>query len=53
MTAIVRIPSSFAICAITGAAPVPVPPPMPAVINTRFVPFSTSVIDDLLSSAAF
>ncbi len=30
----VKIPISFAIRATTGAAPVPVPPPMPAVINT-------------------
>ena len=49
----VKMPSSFAICAITGAAPVPVPPPIPAVMNTRSVPFKISVIDDLLSSAAF
>ena len=28
-------PCSFAICATTGAVPVPVPPPMPAVMNTR------------------
>ena len=27
-----------AICAITGAAPVPVPPPMPAVTNTMCAP---------------
>ena len=30
----VSIPISFAILAITGAAPVPVPPPIPAVTNT-------------------
>ena len=51
--ATVKMPSSLAICAITGAAPVPVPPPMPAVINTRSAPFKTSVKEDLLSSAAF
>ena len=49
----VRMPSSLAICAITGAAPVPVPPPIPAVINTRSAPFKTSVIEVLLSSADF
>jgi|UPI00043FE859 hypothetical protein len=32
-TATVRMPASSAACAITGAAPVPVPPPMPAVTN--------------------
>src|SRR5690606_6266874 len=31
-------PSSRAISAITGAAPVPVPPPMPAVMKTRSAP---------------
>ena len=33
-TATVSMPSSLASCAITGAAPVPVPPPIPQVINT-------------------
>jgi hypothetical protein len=33
-TPTVRMPSSLAARAITGAAPVPVPPPMPAVTNT-------------------
>ena len=37
-TATVRMPSSRAICATTGAAPVPVPPPMPAVMNTMCTP---------------
>ena len=31
---------SRAISATTGAAPVPVPPPIPAVTNTRSAPFS-------------
>ena len=34
----VRMSIAFASRAITGAAPVPVPPPMPAVMNTIFVP---------------
>ena len=33
-TPTVKIPISFAICATIGAAPVPVPPPIPAVMNT-------------------
>ena len=33
----VRIPISLAIDATIGAAPVPVPPPIPAVIKTIFV----------------
>ena len=33
-TATVKTPSSLASLAMTGAAPVPVPPPIPAVINT-------------------
>jgi hypothetical protein len=32
----------LAICATTGAPPVPVPPPMPAVMNTMSAPPSTS-----------
>ena len=51
-TAIVRIFISLAILAITGAAPVPVPPPIPAVINKRSVPLIASVSASLLSSAA-
>ena len=46
------MPRSFAILATTGAAPVPVPPPIPAVINTISAPVSTSVRASLLSSAA-
>ena len=47
-TATVNTPSSFATLAITGAAPVPVPPPIPAVMKSisvsskRFLIFSTS-----------
>ncbi len=37
-TATVRMPSSRAISATTGAAPVPVPPPMPAVMNSMSAP---------------
>ena len=33
----VRMPISWAVLAMTGAAPVPVPPPMPAVMNTILV----------------
>ena len=51
-TATVRIFMSRAIFAITGAAPVPVPPPMPAVMNRRSVSFIASVSKSLLSSAA-
>ena len=37
-TPTVRMPISRAVLAITGAAPVPVPPPMPAVTNTMCAP---------------
>ena len=37
-TATVRMPRLFAISAMTGAAPVPVPPPMPAVMNSMSAP---------------
>ena len=50
-TATVRIPASCARRATTGAAPVPVPPPMPAVINTMSTPFSAASISSLFSSA--
>ncbi len=50
----VRIPISFATAAITGAAPVPVPPPIPAVINSIFVlPSKISLISSIFSIAAF
>ena len=51
-TAMVRAPSSLAHCAATGAAPVPVPPPMPAVTNTMSAPVKAFVRSSLDSSAA-
>ena len=39
-TAIVSAPSSLARLAMTGAAPVPVPPPSPVVTNTMSAPVS-------------
>ena len=52
-TPTVNISFSLAIRAITGAAPVPVPPPIPAVINSILVLDSNnSVIRSMLSSAA-
>ena len=49
----VRRPISLATRAISGAAPVPVPPPIPAVMKTIFVPSSSIVrISSSLSSAA-
>ena len=48
----VRIPSSFDISATAGAAPVPVPPPIPHVTNTISAPFIISVISSRFSSAA-
>ena len=50
-TPMVKIPISFAVEATIGAAPVPVPPPIPAVTNTISAPLNTSDISDLLSSA--
>ena len=41
-TATVKMPISFASCATTGAAPVPVPPPKPAVMNSMSAPSMTS-----------
>ena len=52
-TPTVRIPISLAIFATTGAAPVPVPPPMPQVTNTISAPFNACEISSELSSAAF
>ena len=46
-------PKTIAICATTGAAPVPVPPPIPAVINTRSQSFNASEMLAFVSSAAF
>src|SRR5215472_9510027 len=51
-TPTVRMPSSRATLAITGAAPVPVPPPMPAVTNTMWAPERWSRISSIASSAA-
>ena len=50
--ATVTIPNFLAILAITGKAPVPVPPPKPAVKNNIFVFLSSSEIKSILSSAA-
>src|ERR1700722_9502704 len=51
-TPTVRMPSSLAQRATTGAAPVPVPPPMPAVTNTMWAPARGSRISSITSSAA-
>src|SRR5262245_652522 len=51
-TATVRMPRSFASDATTGAAPVPVPPPSPAVMKTMSAPSSSRVIVSGSSSAA-
>ena len=51
-TPTVKAPESLAIFATTGAAPVPVPPPLPAVTNTMSAPHRASSISALFSSAA-
>jgi hypothetical protein len=51
-TPTVRAPQSRATWAMTGAAPVPVPPPMPAVTKTMSAPEIASAICWMLSSAA-
>ena len=51
-TAIVRAPCSLALAATTGAAPEPVPPPRPAVTNTRSAPDTARPIHSASSSAA-
>ena len=53
-TPIVRSPRSLATLATTGAAPVPVPPPIVAVTNTIFVRSSSSwlMLSMLLSASA-
>src|SRR5712692_4916735 len=51
-TATVRQPSPLAMSAIIGAAPVPVPPPIPAVTNTMSAPSSASAISSFDSRAA-
>mmetsp|Transcript_70132 Transcript_70132/g.222356 ORF Transcript_70132/g.222356 Transcript_70132/m.222356 type:complete len:205 (+) Transcript_70132:209-823(+) len=48
----VRIPICLAIDAITGAAPLPVPPPIPAVTKTMSAPISACSTSILLSLAA-
>jgi hypothetical protein len=50
--ATVRTPSSRATWATTGAAPVPVPPPMPATMKTMSAPVRASRSRAWLSSAA-
>ena len=52
-TPTVKIPCSFAIFATTGAAPVPVPPPIPQVTKTISAPFTAADNSSMLSSAAF
>lgn len=51
-TPTVRMPRSLAISATTGAAPDPVPPPIPAVTNTKSAPATACAISSRLSSAA-
>lgn len=51
-TATVRMPASMHVSAITGAAPVPVPPPIPAVMNTMWDPSIISKISSFDSNAA-
>ena len=51
-TATVRAPSSLLISAMTGAPPVPVPPPMPAVMKTMSLPSRACLTSSMLSSAA-
>ena len=51
-TAIVSAPCSFAISATIGAAPDPVPPPRPEVMNTMSEPSRAWAIFSLSSSAA-
>ena len=51
-TPTVKTPNSRAACAMIGAAPVPVPPPMPAVIKHMCAPARWSTICSMLSSAA-
>ena len=43
-TATVRMPLSLAIFAITGEAPVPVPPPIPAVMKSIWMPLSMTTL---------
>mmetsp|Transcript_37092 Transcript_37092/g.54524 ORF Transcript_37092/g.54524 Transcript_37092/m.54524 type:complete len:219 (-) Transcript_37092:569-1225(-) len=48
----VSAPHSFATSLTTGAAPVPVPPPIPLVTKHKSVPITIAAISSLLSSAA-
>ena len=50
-TPTVSTPSSRAACAMIGAAPVPVPPPMPAVMKHMCAPARWSTISSIVSSA--
>ena len=52
MTPTVRIFSSRAACAITGAAPVPVPPPIPAAMKHICAPANAVLTCSMVSSAA-
>ena len=52
-TPTVRAPACLAISATTWAAPVPVPPPIPAVMKTMSAPFTHSASTSLDSSADF
>ena len=51
-TPMVRAPMLLATSATTGAPPVPVPPPLPAVMKTMSAPFRISSISSRCSSAA-
>ena len=51
-TAMVSAPQRFAASATTGAAPVPVPPPMPAAMKTMSTPLKWLTSSSRLSSAA-
>ena len=51
-TATVRMPNSWATSATIEAAPVPVPPPIPAVMKTMFAPRNASAISSRASLAA-
>ena len=51
-TPTVNAPNSFAILATIGAAPVPVPPPIPEVTNTISAPSKAASILSFVSSAA-
>ncbi len=51
-TPTVRMSLSLASFAITGAAPVPVPPPIPAAMKTMWLPSRSFSISSIFSSAA-